>query len=386
MKLFFVIDNNQPHASGGGYYAIFQFADFLARRGHEVMIYAVHDLGWVRCGGRLRVVYRPRISRGNRLLRKADKLLEWLCDRLLLPRLARRFGADWLLGVLKESAIKAVDLGRQLQRPVANFIYECPPWLREIYGEAAYRAADDGYTRQLWARTREAYLASAVLLPNSELSRQHNQAWLGGQPVAPPAFPGVDTAQMPFDGPAERSAGRHVLFVGRLVPEKNLPLLLDAWRRLPPDVVLHIAGSGPLLGWLQDQARDRPNLRVLGFVDDQRLWALFRGTDLLVCPSQFEGFGMPPMQALYFEKACLVSDLPIFRSLYGEHVDYFPTGDAQALADGVLRLLDDPARCGQMGRAGRQHVLQHFTWQAAAQGIEACLLAHEAVRPREAAR
>lgn len=385
MRLFFIIDNNQPHASGGGFYAIFRFADFLARRGHQVMIYAVHDLGWVRPCDNLQVVYRPSIDRRNRVLRKLDKLLESLCDRFLLPHLIQRFGSDWLFGVLKEPAIKAVWLGRKLQRPVANFIYECPPWLREIYGEEVYRKASDAYTRQLWEDTRQAYLASDLLLPNSELSRQHNQRWLNGKPVADPVFPGVDVQQMPFDGPAERMPGRNVLFVGRLVPEKNLHLLLEAWRRLPQDAVLNIAGSGPLLGWLQEQARGRSNIRVLGFVDDDRLWALFRGTDLLVCPSQFEGFGMPPMQALYFEKACLVSDLPIFRSIYGQHVDYFPPGDADALANGVLRLLAAPARCRQMGRDGRSHVLQNFTWQAAAQSIEASLLAHQPGQASQAA-
>lgn len=375
MKLFFIIDNNEPHASGGGYYAIFKFAEFLARRGHAVMVYAVHDLGWVRPSPTLRVFYRPSLPRGKRVSRKLDKALEALCDRFLLPRLARQFGAEWVFGVLKESAIKAVGLARHLQRPVANFIYECPPWLREIYGEAAYRAAaDQGYTRQLWEHTRQAYLASDLLLPNSELSRQYNQRWLDGKPVAPPAFPGVDLEQMPFDGPAHRGQGRQVLFVGRLVPEKNVQLLLEAWRRLPQDVVLHIAGSGPLLGWLKEQARSLQNVVVHGYVEDERLWALFRGAELLVCPSQFEGFGMPPMQALYFEKACLVADLPIFRSIYADHADYFPPGDAEALAAGVQRLLADPAYCRQKGQAGRQHVLQHFTWQAAAQGIEARLV------------
>jgi hypothetical protein len=38
MKLFFIVDNNAPHASGGGYYAIFKFAEFLAQRGHSVFM------------------------------------------------------------------------------------------------------------------------------------------------------------------------------------------------------------------------------------------------------------------------------------------------------------------------------------------------------------
>ena len=382
MKLFFIVDNNEPHASGGGYYAIFKFAEFLARRGHSVFIYAVHDLGWVSNNENLRVYYRPSIPRRNRLLRKLDRLLETVCDRWLLPRLARQFVPDWVLGLLKESAIKAVELGRRCKRPVANFIYECPPWLREIYGEAMYEASNHGYTRRLWERTRDAYLASDVLFPNSELSRQYNQAWLGSVTVSPPIYPGIDEAQMPFDGPSEKSHDRSVLFVGRLVPEKNVQHLIEAWRKLPPDIVLHIAGSGPLLATFKAQAADLPNVIFHGYVSDDRLWALYRGAKLLVCPTQFEGFGMPPMQALYFEKPCLASDLPILHSIYGDHIDYFPMGDTVALAQRVLHILKDVAYAKENGERGRHFVLKNFTWQIAAATIEKNLQAFDEARDK----
>lgn len=383
MKLFFIVDNNAPHASGGGYYAIFKFAEFLAQRGHAVFIYAVNDLGWVENSENLRVYYRPRIRRSNRLLRKLDKLLESTCDRWLLPRLAQKYASDWIIGVLQESAIKAVALGRFCKKPTANFIYECPPWLREIYGDDAYQASGHGYTRWLWARTREAYLASDVLFPNSELSRHYNQAWLGSMTISPPVHPGIDVAQMPFDGPSEKANGRSILFVGRLVPEKNVHHLIEAWRRFPPDMVLNIAGSGPLLEWLREQAVELPNVVVHGYVTDERLWALYRGADMLVCPTQFEGFGMPPMQALYFEKPCLVSDLPIFRSIYKDYVDYYPMGDIDALAQGVLRLMGDKAYARAKGERGRRFVLENFTWQVAAATIEQQLLAFDKARSRQ---
>jgi glycosyltransferase involved in cell wall biosynthesis len=370
MKLFFIVDNNAPHASGGGYYAIFKFAEFLARRGNKVFIYAVNDLGWVENTDNLNVYYRPSISRDNRLSRKLDKLLEIACDRFLLPRLATQFAPDWILGVLKESAIKAVQLGRDCQRPVANFIYECPSWLREIYGEDVYQASNNVFTRKLWAQTKEAYLASDVLFPNSVLSQQYNQQWLNSVTVSPPIYPGVDEAQMPFDGPLEPVTGRTVLFVGRLAPEKNIHHLIEAWRQLPADVVLHIAGSGPLLAELQRLAADLPNVILHGYVSDDRLWALFRSANMLVCPTQFEGFGMPPMQALYFQKPCLVSDLPIFRSIYGDHIDYFPIGDIDALAQGIVRILDNADYAQEQGKRGRSFVLDNFTWQVAAESIE----------------
>lgn len=380
MKLFFIVDNNAPHASGGGYYAIFKFAEFLAQRGHTVFIYAANDLGWVKNSKNLRVYYRPRIARNNRLLRKLDKWFETALDRWLLPRLARQFAPDWVLGVLKESAIKAVTLGRACHKPVANFIYECPPWLREIYGEAMYQASNHGHTRWLWERTREAYLASDMLFPNSELSRQYNQAWLDSATVAPPVYPGIDVAQMPFDGPTEHGDGRSVLFVGRLVPEKNAHHLIAAWRKLPQDIVLHIAGSGPLLAELKAQASGLPNVVFHGYVSDGRLWALYRGAGMLVCPTQFEGFGMPPMQALYFEKPCLASDLPILRSIYGDHIDYFPMGDIDALAQGVLRIMGNADHARAKGLIGRRFVLEHFTWQTAAATIEHELKAIESTR------
>lgn len=380
MKLFFIVDNNAPHASGGGYYAIFKFAEFLAQRGHEVFIYAVNDLGWVKNNENLSVYYRPGFPRGNRLLRKLDKWLEAVLNRWLLPRQARQFAPDWVLGVLKESAIKAVALGRACQRPVANFIYECPPWLREIYGESMYQASNHGHTRRLWERTREAYLASDVLFPNSELSHQYNQAWLESVTVRPPIYPGIDVAQMPFEGPSEQRGGRSVLFVGRLVPEKNVHHLLAAWRKLPQDVVLHIAGSGPLQAELKAQASDLPNVVFHGYVSDERLWELYRSTSMLVCPTRFEGFGMPPMQALYFEKPCLASDLPILRSIYADYIDYYPMGDIDALAQGIMRITGNASYAREKGERGRRFVLENFTWQIAAATIERELSTFEQVR------
>ncbi len=367
MKLFFIVDNNQPHASGGGFYAIFMFASALARQGHQVFIYAVHDFGWVSEDRNLTVYYRPTINRRHRLTCKLDKGLELACDYFLLSRLITKFQPDWLFGVLKESAIKAVKFAQKKQLKVANFIYECPPWLREIYGEEAYQeASKDRYTKRLWQETKEAYQDSTILFPNSKLSQDYNQAWLEGKKVAAPIYPGVDIEKMPFEGEKNQSEHPNVLFVGRLVAEKNVNLLIEAWRKLPSNIVLNIVGTGPLMASLKADATEMKNIVFHGYVKDEDLWTLFRSTDMLVCPTQFEGFGMPPMQALYFEKPCLASDLPIFKSIYGEHLDYFSLNDVGALVEGILRILKDNEYATQKGHAGRAFVLENFTWNQAA--------------------
>jgi glycosyltransferase involved in cell wall biosynthesis len=374
MKLFFVVDNNEPHQSGGGYYAIFKFAQFLARRGHQVYVYAVHDLGWVGRESGINLYFRPSVGRSNRLLRKIDKLIERVFDFLVVPALSARFAPDWVLGVFKESAIKAVVLGRKLDAPVANFIYECPPWLRDIYGEDAFASAmKDGFTVALWERTRQAYLESTVLLPNSTLAGDYARDWLGTANVREPVYPGVDPQEMPFIELEGNADHRSVLFVGRLVADKNVHLLIQAWRKVPADLVLDIVGSGPLDGRLKELSAGLDNVRFHGYVADGKLWEMFSRTDLVVCPTRFEGFGMPPMQALYFSKPCLASDLPILRSIYGDFIDYFPAGDVDSLARKVVEIVGSPDRSRARGAAGRKFVLENFTWESSAKRIEAIL-------------
>jgi glycosyltransferase involved in cell wall biosynthesis len=387
MKLLFIVDNDEPHASGGGYYAPFKFAEFLARRGHRVSVFAAHDMGWVRESPGLRLSFRPSIPRRNRVLRKLDKMLAVACDRWVLTRAIERLRPDWLFGVLTHSAIKAAALGRRHGARVANFVYETPPWLEEMHGRETYGRENRGYARDLWERTRRAYLESDLLIPNSDLAGSYCTRWLGGRRVEDAIPPGVDPDQMPFANPAPpgektRPGGRppRILAVGRLAPEKRLDTLVAAWLRLGVPADLHIAGEGPERRRLAALTGGRKEVVFHGFVSDTDLWALYRDADLVVCPSSFEGFGMPPMQALYFARPCLASDLPIFRSLYGDHLDYFPAGDAEALAAGIRRLLSDPAARERRGREGRAFVLSRFTWAEGAARIEAALLRHDGAR------
>lgn len=384
MRLLFIVDNDEPHASGGGYYAPFKFAEFLARRGHQVTVHAVHDLGWVRQAPGLRLSFRPSIPRRNRVLRKLDKILATACDQFILKPAVERLRPDWIFGVLTHSAIKAAALGRRHGARVASFVYETPPWLEESYGRETCARANRGYTRDLWERTRRAYLDSDLLIPNSDLAGRYCSRWLGGREIEAAIPPGVDPDQMPFeDGhpPGDRAASSgattpRILAVGRLAPEKRFDTLVAAWQRLGVPVELHIAGEGPEMQRLAAQTGGRKDAVLHGFVSDDDLWALYRSADLVVCPSAFEGFGMPPMQALYFARPCLASDLPVFRSLYGDHLDYFPAGDVEALAAGMRRLLSDAAGREHRGLEGRAFVLDRFTWKSGAARIEAALLRH----------
>jgi len=379
LKLFFIVDNNQPHASGGGYYAPFKFAEFLAKRGHEVSIYAVSDFGWAKSTDHLTIIYRPSIARKDRIRRKLDKFLSGLCDYVLLRSKIWKMRPDWILGVLTDSAIKASRIGREFNIPVANFVYECPPWIESWVGSKRFKEGFVGYTKRLWTNTREAYLYSDVLFPNSELSRTYNQQWLDGKIVAEPIFPGIDPDQMPYEAHENHrneSGTYQLLYVGRLAQNKNVDLLIQSVLKLRTPAILHICGEGPDNKRLQEIAGESSAILFHGYVSDADLWSRFRTCDLVLFPSSFEGFGMPPMQALYFGKPCLVADIPIFRSLYGNYLEYFTPGHVEGLSGSIERLLSDPAYRYRRGQAGRVFVLQRFSWSSSAERIEKILLSH----------
>jgi len=163
MRLLFFIENHEPHESGGGFYAIYKFAEFLAKNGHQILIYSVNDLKWVSESENLKILFRPKLSRKKRVSRKLDKYLENFLDDFLLTPKAKKFKPDWVFGILRESAIKAVKLADRCGAKSANFIYECPPWLKEIYGDEVYERESNAFIKKVWTDTRQAYIASDVL-------------------------------------------------------------------------------------------------------------------------------------------------------------------------------------------------------------------------------
>ena len=129
----------------------------------------------------------------------------------------------------------------------------------------------------------------------------------------------------------------HVLFAGRLAPEKRVQLVVDAARELP-EVTFTIAGDGPLKSDIERQAEEIPNLRLLGWVDRQRLLAAMDDADLLVLPSTVESFGTVALEAMsrgrlaLVSKNCGIVDWP-------DLVDnIFQINEGESIADAIRRI------------------------------------------------
>lgn len=152
----------------------------------------------------------------------------------------------------------------------------------------------------------------------------------------------------------------YFLFVGTREPRKNLPLLLEAFRTLPGDVELVLAG---LEGWSQEPWRDlvTARVRISGYVTKPELRALYQGSTALIVPSKEEGFGLPLLEAMTAGAPVIVSDIPVFREIADDACLRFEASSPEALREAMQKVLDDSDFRQSLIQKGRDRV-KHFSW------------------------
>ena len=170
-------------------------------------------------------------------------------------------------------------------------------------------------------------------------------------------------------GSAERgralAGGRpYVLSVGTIEPRKGLPVLVEALRSLPSDVVAVLAGAP---GW-GSEALDtaiethamRDRVVLTGAVDDGTRADLLAGAELLVYPSLDEGFGLPSLEAMDAGVPVVTTTAGALPEIVGDAALLAAPDDAEALASAILSGMDDAER-QRLIDAGTERV-ERFRW------------------------
>jgi len=165
---------------------------------------------------------------------------------------------------------------------------------------------------------------------------------------------------------------RYLLSVGTLEPRKNLPGLLRAWRqalpRLPDDLELVIAGAPGRASVFAASTMDDlpPRVRLVGRVSDEMLPALYAEAEWFIYLSLYEGFGLPPLEALACGTPAIVSDIPVFREVTADASIAVNPQDTHAIADTLLQAATDSASRKTLAEQGLQQAAK-FNWQKTAQ-------------------
>lgn len=151
----------------------------------------------------------------------------------------------------------------------------------------------------------------------------------------------------------------YLLSLGSLEPRKNLTGLLDAWQRalpqLPDDLQLAVAGAAgrsAVFGNGKQQPWP-PRCLALGRVDEAMLPALYAGAECFVYLSHYEGFGLPPLEAMACGTPALVSDIEVFREISGDAALRVAPDNPATIAEALIRIATQPELRREYAERGR---------------------------------
>jgi len=144
-------------------------------------------------------------------------------------------------------------------------------------------------------------------------------------------------------------SSRNILYVGRQDPSKNLEVLIRAFHRLKREGdiegTLVIAGKKdaryPAPYRLADEMGLKDDIIYTGYVEEEELPVLYNACDLFVFPSLYEGFGLPPLEAMACGVPVIVSDRTSLPEVAGDAALMIDPSDVGRLAENMKKLLDD---------------------------------------------
>jgi glycosyltransferase involved in cell wall biosynthesis len=167
-----------------------------------------------------------------------------------------------------------------------------------------------------------------------------------------------------------------VLYAGALDARKNVGLVIRACERLRDEgrrPALVLAGQrwfgGDQIEAQLGQAKARGlDVRPLGYLADPVFYALMRRAGVFVFPSRYEGFGLPPLEAMRLGVPTIVSTAGALPEVCGDGALQVDPDDEVGLATQLKRLADDPVAREQLAKKGRERTAG-FTWEAAARKL-----------------
>lgn len=162
-----------------------------------------------------------------------------------------------------------------------------------------------------------------------------------------------------------------VLFVGRLVNEKGVQILIDSIPKIISnynDVKFIIAGKGPYLNNLIEQSK---KLNVLdriyftGFVSEEVLLKLYKCSDMAVFPSTYEPFGIVALEGMVAGIPVVVSDTGGLDEIvnHKENGMKFYSGNSNSLADCIIELLKEEGLSEKLSNVAMQNIYRHYNWK-----------------------
>lgn len=159
----------------------------------------------------------------------------------------------------------------------------------------------------------------------------------------------------------------YILYLGRLVPEKRVDLLIEAYKEL--DLKKKLVIAGPLdntdyINSLKQSADGNQNILFTGFVTGPILEQLYTNCSLFVLPSDLEGMSISLLEAMGYGIPCLASDIPENRNVLQAFGYFFEAGNKERLKDEIVNIIN---YVPHFNKSQQTFVMDHYDWDHVSQ-------------------
>lgn len=274
-------------------------------------------------------------------------------ERTVLPFLAQNYDVDVLFCPNGNGPIHGTSVPVVVQIHDVNAL--------EGYSSRVHRT----YRRLTVPRAAR---VADVIVTVSEFSKREIVSHL---PVEPDrvqvAYNGIDeTFHGPGDGTPFDCPESYVLYVGAMNPRKNVGRLVQAFLRLKqssdiPQKLLLVGPEKELL-FKEVELSDSPKVVIPGYLTRDELTYAYTHADLFAYPSLYEGFGLPPLEAMACGTPVLAGDAAALPEVLGDAAELVDPYDLDAIADGMRAVLEDPESAEELVQRGRKQVAR-YTWE-----------------------
>ena len=158
----------------------------------------------------------------------------------------------------------------------------------------------------------------------------------------------------------------YILFLGRLVPEKGIHYLIEAYNKINTNKKLVIAGGSSdtdmYFNELKEKSKDNKNIIFTGFVQGEELEELYSNAYIYVLPSDLEGMPLSLLEAMSYKNCCLTSDIPECKTVMDDNGVTFKKSDVNDLKEKLQYLVDNVDKVNKYKSEAQDYILKKYNW------------------------
>lgn len=179
--------------------------------------------------------------------------------------------------------------------------------------------------------------------------------------IAPRFFNPISQAMKEATKKKYRLPNDFLLFVGNVKPHKNLKRLLEAFKKIPNSYLVLLGEKEKMgtvdkkaIGLVESDSFLKERVLFTGYVEDSDVPAIYALAKLCIFPSLYEGFGLPPLEALACGCPSVVANMASMPEICGDAVEYVDPLDIDSIAAGIAKLLSSQSRCSELLKNGEK--------------------------------